>query len=69
MSRLQLPEAAEKLIKTCVDSFGRLDILSALLSRFEFVTSNLAFVLPTVNNAGVQHVAPIESFPIEQWNK
>ena len=30
---------------------------------------NMGSVDILINNAGVQHVSPIESFPVEEWNK
>jgi 3-hydroxybutyrate dehydrogenase len=42
------PPAITEMIRTTIDSLGRLDVL--------------------VNNAGIQHVAPVDQFPIEKWD-
>jgi 3-hydroxybutyrate dehydrogenase len=42
------PPAIDEMIRTTVESLGRLDVL--------------------VNNAGIQHVAPVDQFPVEKWD-
>lgn len=41
------PDQIAQMIKTTVDTFGRVDVL--------------------VNNAGIQHVSPIEDFPMDKY--
>jgi 3-hydroxybutyrate dehydrogenase len=67
-----------------LSGFGEAGVIAALcaeldashvegdLSRREGVEAVMAGAGPVdvlVNNAGVQHVAPVESFPVEQWDR
>jgi NAD(P)-dependent dehydrogenase (short-subunit alcohol dehydrogenase family) len=63
----QLPAAAESLINTCVKELGSINILSAFTACPVGCIS--CAPLCSVNNAGIQHVSPIESFPTEQWDR
>src|SRR5688500_7178484 len=42
---------------------------AAIASMIAFADAEFGAVDVLVNNAGIQHVAPVESFPVEQWDR
>ena len=70
------PAAIEKLRQEISAAYGiRVALSAADLSKptdatglIEHATRELGRVDMLVNNAGIQHVAPVHEFPIERWN-
>jgi 3-hydroxybutyrate dehydrogenase len=54
--------AAKKIVEKCVQVFGTVDILG---KRRQFA---LPYIRSVVNNAGIQHVCPVDEFPTDMWN-
>ena len=64
--------AVEKLQAEGIDAeFLQLDVDNdaEIQFAFEFIQNKYGKLDILINNAGVQHVSPIETFPIEEWNK
>src|SRR4051794_29566683 len=70
------PEAAATVVAGIRAAAGEADAVGGDVSNPDDVTAIVADLLSShgridvlVNNAGLQHVAPIEQFPLEQWNR
>lgn len=70
---------AEELVAFAKKQFGKVDILVRLCPRWVVQprlprSRHTALPLPPrpprpqVNNAGIQHVSPVESFPADKWD-
>ncbi len=62
---------AEAVARAIVDAGGSAEALVLDVTSDESIAAALAASRPVevlVNNAGLQHVAPLEDFPMEKWN-
>lgn len=69
-------EGAEKAAKEIADSYGcspaayRVDVANdeSVRELYERMISDWGTVDVVVNNAGLQHIDPVENFPVERWD-
>jgi len=67
IKKLQTSLAAEFGVKVAYSGadMSKADDISGMVAQ---ATSELGRVDVLVNNAGIQHIAPVEEFPVERWN-
>ncbi|MDB4896374.1 MAG: D-beta-hydroxybutyrate dehydrogenase [Firmicutes bacterium] len=72
----RLPDRAEETVRAIVALGGRAAALGGDISDPDSVQALIDTAVERfggvgilVNNAGLQHVAPIEEFPLERWNR